>query len=128
MATKAIDPRLKLPLAEKMRAALKSRTSITEKAMFGGICFLLRGNMLCAVSKDRFMFRVGKEQDAEALARPGATPMGFKGRRFPGFVWVRSDACGGRALGGWIALAENYVRKMPAKAKRVSSRRKSPRG
>ena len=104
-------------LANRVRGALKGRQGITEKKMFGGVCFLLRGNMLCGTAKSRFMFRVGKEQDAEALARPGARPMDFTGRKLAGFVWV-DPACDGRALKRWIALAEKYVAALPPKEKK----------
>lgn len=86
--------------------------------MFGGVCFLLRGNMLCGTGKPGFMFRVGKDQDAEALARPGARPMDISGRVMNGFVWVAPDACDGRALKRWIELAENYVGKLPVKERK----------
>jgi hypothetical protein len=46
-------------LAELMRAALRSRTGIAEKKMFGDYCWMLRGNMQCGVEVGRFMFRVG---------------------------------------------------------------------
>ena len=104
-------------LAERLRRALKDRGGITEKAMFGGVCFLLHGNMLCGTGKQDFMFRVGKSQDAEALSRPGARPMDFTGRVMPGFVWVDAG-CDARALKRWIALAERYVAALPRKAKR----------
>jgi hypothetical protein len=61
------------------------------------------------------LFRVGREQDAAALARPGATTLAFTGARKPGFVWVEPDACDARALKGWIALAERYVETLPPK-------------
>ncbi len=86
--------------------------------MFGGVCFLLRGNMLCGTGKTDFMFRVGKEQDAEALSRSGARPMDITGRVMKGFVWVDPNACDARALGRWIAMAEKYVGKLPAKGKK----------
>jgi TfoX/Sxy family transcriptional regulator of competence genes len=104
-------------LANRVRGALKGRKGITEKRMFGGVCFLLRGNMLCGTAKARFMFRVGKEQDAEALARPGARPMDFTGRKLAGFVFV-DPACDARALKRWIALAEKYVAALPPKEKK----------
>jgi hypothetical protein len=47
-------------LAQRLRAALRSHKAVTEKRMFGGVCFLLRGNMLCGTGKVDFMFRVGK--------------------------------------------------------------------
>jgi TfoX/Sxy family transcriptional regulator of competence genes len=102
-------------LAERLRRVFAKRRGITEKAMFGGICFLHRGNMLCGTAKQGFMFRVGKEQDAAALKRLGAQPMDFTGRRMAGFVWVDPAACDARALRGWVALAEGYVGTLPEK-------------
>ena len=104
-------------LAARLRQALSSKRNIGEKRMFGGTCFLLRGNMLCGSGKSDFMFRVGKEQDAKALARRGARPMDFTGKAMRGFVWVDPKACDARALKSWIALAANYVGKLPAKGK-----------
>lgn len=104
-------------LAERLRVALKGRKRIAEKRMFGGVCFLLQEHMLCGTGKPGFMFRVGKAQDHTALARPGAVPMEFNGRRFEGFVWVDPDTCDTRALKGWLALAERYVGTLPPKTK-----------
>jgi TfoX/Sxy family transcriptional regulator of competence genes len=102
-------------LAERLRKSLAGRRNITEKRMFGGACFLLRGNMLCGTGKTNFMFRVGKAQDAEALSRRGARPMDITGKAMKGFVWVDPNACDARSLKRWIALAEGYVGKLPAK-------------
>jgi TfoX/Sxy family transcriptional regulator of competence genes len=102
-------------LAGRMRKVLAGRRALTEKRMFGGVCFLLKGNMLCGVGDGRFMFRVGREQDAAALARPGAKPMDFTGRAMQGFVWVDPAQCDARRLRSWIAMAERYVGALPAK-------------
>ncbi len=102
-------------LAGRLRAVLKGRRAITEKRMFGGVCFLLHGNMLCGSGGPGFMFRVGRSQDRKALARKGASAMTLNGRRFEGFVWVDPAACQARALRSWIALAEKYVAGLPAK-------------
>jgi hypothetical protein len=98
-----------------MRQALARRRGIAEKAMFGGYCWMLNGNMLCGVEVGRFMFRVGKEREAEALGRAGAGPIVFNGRRMGGFVWVDARSCRGRALNGWIDFAATYVRTLPPK-------------
>jgi len=105
-------------LAARLRKALAGRRGVTEKRMFGGVCFLLRGNMLCGVSKEDFMFRVGKAREAAALERKGARPMDFTGRPMAGFVWVSPASCDARGLASWVALAERYVGAMPAKAKK----------
>ena len=105
-------------LAARLRKALSGKRGIAEKRMFGGLCFLHRGNMLCGVHEDRLMFRVGKDQDAAALKRPGAKPMDITGRAMKGFVWVDPARCDARALRSWIAMSEKYVGAMPAKARR----------
>lgn len=102
-------------LAERMRAALAARAGIQEKKMFGGYCWMLGGNMLCGVEVGRYMFRVGREQEAEALKGPGAAPMDITGRPMRGFVWVRAEHADGDALVGWIDLATAYVRSLPPK-------------
>jgi hypothetical protein len=104
-----------MALAERVRKALGDKRNMTEKRMMGGVCFLLRKHMLCGTAKQGYLFRVGKEQDAEALARPGATALTFTGPRKPGFVWVDPDTCDARAPKGWIALAERYLETLPPK-------------
>jgi hypothetical protein len=102
-------------LARRMRVALRSRKSVHEKKMFGGCCWMLNGNMLCGVESGRFMFRVGKELEAEALSRPGARAMDIAGRPMRGFVWVNAEDAIREGLGGWIRLAAAYVGRLPAK-------------
>jgi hypothetical protein len=96
-------------LADRMRAALRARHGIVEKKMFGGCCWMLNGNMLCGVEVGRYMFRVGKDLERQALSRPGATPMDITGRPMRGFVWVSASAADGADLRRWIELAERYV-------------------
>lgn len=83
--------------------------------MFGGLCWLLNGNMLCGVEVGRFMFRVGKDREAQALARPGAEPVVFSGRKMGGIVWVDADACLDAGLGSWIDLAAEFAGSLPPK-------------
>jgi TfoX/Sxy family transcriptional regulator of competence genes len=72
-------------MAELMRADLGVEPGLSEKKMFGGLCFLLHGNMVCGVHKDGAMYRPGKEREAEALAL-GAAPLSFTGRPMGGMV------------------------------------------
>lgn len=102
-------------LAERMRAALRARAGVVEKKMVGGCCWMLHGNMLCGVEVGRFMFRVGKDHEAEALARSGARPMDITGRPMRGFVWVDASEALGRGLDAWIDLAARYVGGLPPK-------------
>lgn len=102
-------------LADRMRMALRSRADVVEKKMFGGYCWMLRGNMLCGVEVGRFMFRVGAAQEADALSRPGARPMDITGKPMKGFVWVDAAATIGASLDTWIDLAARYVGGLPPK-------------
>ena len=102
-------------LAEQMRDALKTRRGVQEKAMFGGRCWLLHGNMLCAVEVGRFMFRVGKDLEAQALTKPGVEVVSFPPRRMGGFVWVDADACLDAGLDTWIDFTVRYVGALPPK-------------
>ena len=102
-------------LADMLRGALAGRPGITEKAMFGGYCWMLNGNMLCGVGVGRFMFRVGKDLEAEALKRPGAAPAIMGKRRMTGIVWVQADACLATGLDDWIDFAARFAGSLPAK-------------
>ena len=105
-------------LVALVRSALAGRQSIGEVRMFGGICFTLNGNMLCGVDRARLMFRVGKDQYADALARLGARPMDITGKPMAGFVFVDPTQCDALALKSWIGLAELYVSALPLKKKK----------
>jgi hypothetical protein len=102
-------------LAQRLRTALQPRAGMLEKKMFGGYCWMLHGNMLCGVEVGRFMFRVGAEQEAEALSRPGASPMDITGKPMKGFVWVDAREAVGARLDAWIDLAARFVGGLPPK-------------
>ena len=102
-------------LAELLREALSGQSGIVEKKMFGGISWMMNGNMLAGVHKDRFMFRVGKELEPEAHKRPGTMPMDITGRPMPGLVWVEPDAAIETGLDDWIAFACRFVGALPPK-------------
>ena len=106
-------------LTERFRNAL-GHPSAVEKRMMGGVCFMLNGNMLGGAdrTKDgdrRFMFRVGKDNEDEALSRPGAMVMEMGGRRMSGLIFVDADKCDEAQLKSWIALARGFVDTLPAK-------------
>lgn len=63
-----------------------------EKRMFGGLCFLNYGNMVCGVLKDGAMYRVGPERYGQALSLPGVAELSFTGRAMTGMVQVDDDA------------------------------------
>ena len=79
-------------LAQLLRDDLVG-AAITEKKMFGGLCFLLNGNMLSGTMKTSALFRVGKANAAAALAIPGSYPMAQRGLPMAGFVELPTADC-----------------------------------
>lgn len=102
-------------LADLMRQALEDRPGFSEKKMFGGICWMLNGNMLAGVEVGRYMFRVGKDLEAEALAKPGTSPMDITGKPMGGIIWVDADAALDAGLDSWIEFASQFVGALPPK-------------
>jgi TfoX/Sxy family transcriptional regulator of competence genes len=103
---KPAKPGLDEALAARVRAALGDRSDVEEKRMFGGLCFMVNGQMCCGLTKSDLMVRVGKAGYDDALAQPHARPMDFTGRPLMGMVYV--DPAGVRtkaALVKWVARA-----------------------
>jgi hypothetical protein len=75
-------------LGERVRVALAGTGTVREVRMFGGLCFMLNGNMVAGTSKRGLMVRVGKDQQPSALARPGAKRMEMTGRPMEGYIFV----------------------------------------
>ncbi|MBR0701969.1 TfoX/Sxy family protein [Bradyrhizobium diazoefficiens] len=104
-----------LVLAERIRAVLPEGHA-SEKRMFGGITFLVNGNMLCCAFKRGLMLRVGTDAEAGALSQPFVRPLS-KTRKMSGFVFVEPGGMSRRtALSRWIDMARAHVDPMPAKA------------
>ncbi len=103
-------------IAATIREALAGRTGITEKKMFGGLCFLLNGNMLCGAHRDGGMYRVGKESAGAALALPHVRAMAMTGRPMPGLVDVDREAFTDAGLRDRLmTMALEFVAPMPPK-------------
>lgn len=104
-----------LVLGKRIRAALAAG-HVTEKRMFGGVTFLVNGNMLCCASKQGLMVRVGKDAEAAALSRPFARPCLGTGRQMAGFVMVeRAGISDAEMLSRWLDIARAYVERLPPK-------------
>ncbi|SMR71903.1 TfoX N-terminal domain-containing protein [Aliiroseovarius halocynthiae] len=103
-------------LYELLKDDLGDRPDMSEKKMFGGIAFMLNGNMLCGVHKNGAMYRVGKTHEAKALSLPGARKMDFTGRPMGGFIDAGEEAMsddGTRAE--LLRLSIDFVTTLPAK-------------
>ena len=103
-------------LAERVRRALAPREGLSEKKMFGGIAFMLRGNMVCGIVKDELMVRVGPERYDDALARPHARPMDFTGRAMKGMVYVTPEGTAtDEGLKSWVEQGLGFAASLPPK-------------
>ena len=97
-------------LAARIRKTLGRRREVSEKEMFGGLAFLLRGKMFCGITKGVLMVRIGPARYEEALSKPNVRPMDFTGRPMTGYVFVdppglRSEA----SLAKWVTQATAFV-------------------
>lgn len=102
--------------AEQMRAALGADHQYVEKTMFGGLCFMLNGHMVCGVHKDGGMARVGKAAEAEALKIDGISPLSFTGRKMGGMGDVSEDVLGADdRLQQIVQMALAYAKTLPPK-------------
>lgn len=107
------------PIYQHMRDLLEGVPDLSEKRMMGGLCFLVDGNMVGAARREKsgnghFMLRVGKENEEEALKRPGTRPMIHGGRRMGGFIYVDEDGAP-EVLRDLTSLAVAYVSALPPK-------------
>lgn len=104
-------------LADRVRRVLADDPNTGEKKMFGGVCFLLNGNMLCGTSRNgNLMLRVGAEHEAEARQKPHTLDMDFTGKPMKGFIYVEPAGVEtDEALHEWIAFATRFVGALPAK-------------
>jgi TfoX/Sxy family transcriptional regulator of competence genes len=105
-------------LAARVREDFAARgLAISEIRMFGGIAFLVGGNMSCGIVDDSLMVRVGPDHYEALLAKPHARPMDFTGKPMRGFLYV--DPAGFRtraALAAWIERALAFTSSLPEKA------------
>ena len=106
-------------LAERIRQRLCRRKNVEKKKMFGGIGFLLNGNLLVGVRKDSLLVRLGPDQSDEALKEANVSEFKITGRgTMKGWIVV---SLGGveddDQLSAWIRRALKFVRTRPAKEK-----------
>jgi len=103
-------------LAERVRDLLTERSDLREKKMFGGLCFLLGGNMACGITSETLMVRVGKDAYESSLAEPEAAEMTFTGRAMRGMVYVEPESLIDDAiLAKWVGRGVAYAGSLPPK-------------
>jgi TfoX/Sxy family transcriptional regulator of competence genes len=103
-------------LAARVRAALIGLDGFDEKQMFGGLCFLLHGNMACGLVRDLLIVRVGPAAYVAALAEPHAALFDLTGRPMTGWVQVAQAGLQSQAeLSAWVQKGIDFARSLPPK-------------
>jgi TfoX/Sxy family transcriptional regulator of competence genes len=102
-------------LADRIRNVLAGQPNLTERKMFGGIAFMLNGNMVCGVARDDVMLRVGAENYAEALKQPGARMMDMGGRPMKSMVFVAGSELTNDDLADRVNACVRFVVSLPPK-------------
>ena len=103
-------------LAARIRNTLARRKNVEEKKMFGGICFLLHGNMLVGVWKDSLIARLGPDEGEAALREPHVRASDITGRPMRNWVLVEPEGVEeDNELKDWIQRATKFVKTLPKK-------------
>lgn len=103
-------------LAERIREVLGDHPGLVEKKMFGGVGFMLKGNMACGVNKDDLIVRVGPDNYDEAVSRSHTRPFDFTGRPMKGWVMVAPAGYeADKDLEGWVEEGVVFALSLPEK-------------
>ena len=103
-------------LAARIRQIVGTRSGVVEKKMFGGVGFLIMGNMLVGVWQNSLIARLGAEQADKALRQPHVREFDITGRAMKGWVMVEPEGIENDGqLGDWIERAVEFVATLPAK-------------
>ena len=105
-----------LGLAVRCSDILQDRNGFEEKKMFGGIGYLINGNMACGVLKENLIVRVGPSAHDEAMAHPDSVPFDFTGLSMAGWIMVTPDGLMEDAdLETWVNAGLAFADTLPAK-------------
>ena len=107
-------------LADRVREIIAvHHKKVTEKKMFGGLCFMVNDKMCVGVEKERLMVRLDPEKTDEVMEKEGAKPMDFTGKVMKGYVFVDIEALNTKKkLDYWMNLALEYNKKAKASKKK----------
>jgi TfoX/Sxy family transcriptional regulator of competence genes len=98
---------------------------VEEKAMFGGLCFMVNDKMCIGVEKDRLMVRLDPAKYDEVMEKDGCKPMDFTGKIMKGYVFVHADVLTTKKkLDYWVQLALEYNKIAKASKKKPSKKKK----
>jgi TfoX/Sxy family transcriptional regulator of competence genes len=103
-------------LAERVRSLLEAKPGFSEKKMFGGVCFLLRGNMACGILNDDLIVRAGPQKYRDLLKLPNTREFDITGKPMKGWVMVSYEGHGTKEkLAFWVKQGVAFTLKLPAK-------------
>jgi TfoX/Sxy family transcriptional regulator of competence genes len=103
-------------LADRVREVIEERPDVTERKMFGGVAWMVKGNMACGVMGEDLMVRLDRDEVDEALSEEHVAPMEMTGRRMRGFVVVESAAIADDPdLARWVDAGSDFAEALPAK-------------
>jgi hypothetical protein len=103
-------------LEQRIGEALAEQPGLVAKRMFGGVGFMLQGNMACGVHKEMLIVRVGPERYEAALGRPHTRVFDMTGRPMRGWVMVEPDGVGSDAeLTAWVQQGVEFALSLPPK-------------
>jgi len=101
-------------LAARIRDLVASEPALTEKEMFGGLAFLVGGNMAVAASgQGGLLVRVDPAESDGLIASSSARPMAMRGREMAG--WLRVDPAGDDELATWVGRGVSFARSLAPK-------------
>jgi hypothetical protein len=103
-------------LADRVREQLLARDGVTERKMFGGIAFMVGGNMAVGVTGDELMVRLEPAEGDKALTEEGVRVMDMTGRPMKGWILVSPDRTADEAgLAEWVDAGADYAASLPPK-------------
>jgi TfoX/Sxy family transcriptional regulator of competence genes len=103
-------------LAERVREVLSARSDVSERKMFGGIAFMVAGNMAVGVSGDELMVRLDPADSEKALSEQGVRVFDMTGRPMKGWILVSPERTADEAgLLEWVEAGAGYAASLPAK-------------
>lgn len=109
-------------IADRLRELIAGAPDTTERAMFGGLAFMVRGNMACGVTSDAVMARVGPEAYEEVLLIPRVEELSFTGRPMRGMVQISlEDAADEELLSRIVDRGIEFASSLPPKRKKNGS-------
>jgi TfoX/Sxy family transcriptional regulator of competence genes len=103
-------------LADRIRELLSARAEVSERKMFGGIAFMVAGNMACGVLGEDLIVRLGEEEAEKALSEDGVRPFDFTGRPMRNIVYVSPERTSeDSGLAEWVEAGADFAATLPPK-------------